>query len=322
MKKITIILFLCLFAIFQNCNYCYAVPKNVIVTFFPLYIHTLNIAGDKLNVEILLPPGVGIHHFSAKPSDLKKIAAADIAIKNGAGLDDFVNKLIESSGNTKITVTDASEGIETIKGQSSCSECSHSHTNVTNPNEDKNGHADKHSHASEAAGDPHTWISVKNAIKQTENILNSLIKCDPSNAEYYKKNAAEYTAKLKELDKYTEEKLKNFKGRKFIVYHGPFAYFAKDYGLEQHSIAGITGTAPAPSKLKEIYGTIQNDKIKFLVSEPAYRDREIKAISEELKLFVTELDPVETYSKKEDFKNYFIDRMKENADKLSEAFNR
>ncbi|MEZ7892963.1 MAG: zinc ABC transporter substrate-binding protein [Candidatus Wallbacteria bacterium] len=322
MKKITIILFFCLFTIFQNCNYCIAAPKNVILTFFPLYIHALNIAGDKLNIEILLPPGVGIHHFSAKPSDLKKIAAADIVIKNGAGLDDFVNKLIESSGNTKITVIDASEGIETIKGQASCSECSHSRTDVINPNDEKDNHAGEHSHAAEAASDPHTWISVKNSIKQSDNILNALIKCDPANAEYYKKNAAEYTAKLKELDKYTEEKLKNFKGRKFIVYHGPFAYFAKDYSLEQYSIAGITGTAPAPSKLKEIYDIIKNEKIKFLVSEPAYRDREIKAISEELKLFVTELDPVETYSKKEDFKNYFIDRMKENADKLSEAFNR
>jgi len=319
MKKFIIVLFASFFALFQTLNYCNAASKNVIVTFFPLYIHALNIAGDKINIEILLPPGVGIHHFSAKPSDLKKIASADIIIKNGAGLDEFVNKLIESSGNNKVASIDASAGIETIKGQSNCTECLHEHDKVNNPSEEKHEH--EHS-AGELAGDPHTWISVKNSIKQVENILNALVKSDPQNAEFYKKNAAEYIVKLNELDKYIENKLKGFKDRKFIVYHGPFAYFAKDYGLNQFSIAGITGTAPAPSKLKEIYDVIKKDKIGFLVSEPAYRDREIKAISEELKLSVIELDPVETYNKKEDFKNYFIDKMKENADKLFDAFNR
>ncbi len=298
-------LFFAAAAAFSGAGPLLAAEKKVLTTFFPLYIHALNIAGDKAKIDILLQPGMGIHDFKPKPSDMKKVAGADIIIANGAGLDDFIKSLIESSGNASAKLIDSSKGIKLICGTATCG---HDHSNEF----------ETVSHGE--ISDPHTWASVKNAIVQVKNITSAFVDADPENAAFYLKNSQEYTKKLEDIDKNAAEKLAGFKGRKFITYHGPFSYFARDYGLTQASIAGMTGNAPAPSKIKETYDSIKKENIRFIVSEPAYQDRETKTMAEELNLQVVELDPIESYNQSSDIKSYFIDKMKENIEKIAAAF--
>ena len=299
------VLFLSAAGILFTQGLLFAAEKKVLTTFFPLYIHALNIAGDKAKIDVLLQPGMGIHDFKPKPSDMKKVAAADIIVTNGAGLDNFVGSLIESSGNASARVVDSSKNIKLICGTAACG---HDHSN------------EFETAAHGEISDPHTWASVKNAVIQVKNITDALADSDRENAAFYLKNSQEYIKKLEEIDKSATEKLAGFKGRKFITYHGPFSYFAKDYGLIQSSIADMTGNAPAPSKLKETYDSIKKENIRFIVSEPAYQDRETKTITEELKIQVVELDPIESYNQSSEIKTYFIDKMKENIDKIAAAF--
>ncbi len=286
-----------------------AAEKSVIVTFYPLYVHTLNICGDKIKTEILLPPGVSIHDFNCKPSDMKKIADANLMIVNGASLDDFALKIARNY--TDLKIADASYGVELISSDGAA--CEHAGHNHAHHNEDaaKNG---------EELYDPHTWLSMKNAVIQVNNILNALCEIDTENAEYYKQNAAQYIKKIQYTHKRMAEKLSPFKGSKFIVFHGSFAYFARDYGLTQDSIADVFGNAPKPSKIKEIYDTIKKENIKFLVSEPGYQNKEIKALSEQYSLEIIEVDPMGLYKPSGDIKNYYIDVSNSNADILASAF--
>jgi ABC-type Zn uptake system ZnuABC Zn-binding protein ZnuA len=288
-----------------------AAEKSVIATFYPLYVHALNICGDKIKVEVLLPPGVGIHDFNCKPSDIKKIAGASLMIINGASLDDFALKIAKNY--TDLKIADASYGVELITSDGAA--CEHG----------GHDHSQHHEHAPKAGGelyDPHTWLSMKNAVIQVNNILRALCEIDPENAEYYKQNAAEYIIKIEYTHKKTAEKLSPFKGSKFIIFHGSFAYFARDYGLTQDSIADVFGNAPKPSKIKEIYDTIKKENIKFLVSEPGYQNKEIKALSEQYSLEVIELDPMDLYKPSGDIKNYYIETADKNVNSLASAFNK
>ncbi len=286
-----------------------AAEKSVIVTFYPLYVHTLNICGDKIKTEILLPPGVSIHDFNCKPSDMKKIAKASLMIVNGASLDDFALKIAQNY--TGLKIADASYGVELISSEGAV--CEHAGHNHARHNEDA---------ANDGMGlhDPHTWLSMKNAVIQVNNILRALCELDPDNAEYYKNNAAEYIKKIEYTHQKAAEKLLPFKGSKFIVFHGSFAYFARDYGLVQDSIADVFGNAPKPSKIKEIYDSVKKDNIKFLVSEPGYQNKEIKALSEQYSLEVIEVDPMGLYKPSGDIKNYYIEASNSNADILAAAF--
>ncbi len=288
-----------------------AAEKSVIATFYPLYVHTLNICGDKIKVDVLLPPGISIHDFNCKPSDIKKIAGAGLMIVNGASADDFALKIAQNY--TELKVIDASYGVELLSSEGLC--CEHG------------GHSrcEQREYAADRGNelyDPHTWLSMKNALIQVNNILNALCEINPENAEYYKQNAAEYIKKIEYFHRSAAEKLSPFKGSKFIVFHGSFAYFARDYGLTQDSIADVFGNAPKPSKIKEIYDVIKKENIKFLVSEPGYQNKEIKALSEQYSLQVIELDPMGLYKPSGDIKDYYIQTFNKNVNNLVSAFNK
>lgn len=295
--------------------------KSVIASFYPLYVHLLNIAGDRASVEVLLPPGAGVHDFSCKPSDIKKVAGSALVVVNGAGLDAFAVKIAENYAGAGLKIADASYGVELITiSDAAASRCAgHAHVgdeSVAHGVSNKNG-------AGPRLCDPHTWLSPKNAITQIKNIAGAMSGVDPSNSSFYEANAAAYIKKIEELDGFAVEKLAPFKGSKFIVFHGSFAYFARDYGLAQDSIADAFGNAPKPSRIKEIYDAIKKENIKFLVAEPGYQNKEIKALSEQYALDIIELDPMGSYDANRTAgaeRDYFIDTMKSNIVKLSAAF--
>jgi len=307
------VLFLIAFIIFSHLfsSAAFAAKKKIIVTFFPLYVHVLNIAGDRLEIDLLLPPGVSAHDYNCKPSDIKKLASASLLIANGASFDNFASRMAESASNPSLKIIDASYGVELIGASGCAHECA-----------DESCHEGEHRSEGEKLPDPHTWLSLTNAVVQVNNITLALCEIDPDGASSYKESAAKYLLAIAELEKLAQEKLSLYKSNKFIVFHGSFAYFSRDYGLIQSSIADSFGNSPKPSKIKEIYDLIKKDGIKFLVAEPAYQNKEIKVISEEYKLEVIELDPMCFYRSASDAKSYFLNVMKDNISKLASAFER
>ena len=81
-----------------------------------------------------------------------------------------------------------------------------------------------------------------------------------------------------------------------------------------------SGRLSDPAKIGAVYDIIKKEKIGFLVSEPAYQNKQIQSIADELKLYVIELDPIESYPAGAAFSNdYFTQRMKSNVEKLAAA---
>lgn len=89
---------------------------------------------------------------------------------------------------------------------------------------------------------PHTWLSVKNAIIQLDTIYKKLSSIDPENESYYKKFTETATKNFKDLDEKFEKELASVKNdeKYFVVSHATFNYLAKDYGLKQVAITGIS----------------------------------------------------------------------------------
>ncbi len=305
--------------------------KNVIISIYPLYIHALNISGGKLKIDILLPSGVNVHDFSCRPSDIKKIAESKLIIVNGASADDFAIKIAGNYDHLKII--DASYGIELIHAAGhTCGHAhnhahennGHKHNNEFNHNKN-NGITSNGSHIKantnpDGLYDPHTWLSLKNAVIQVNNITKAFCELDPENTEFYRKNAARYIGEINVIQNNAEIKLAPYKNSKFIIFHGSFAYFARDCGLIQESIADSFGNAPKPSRIKEIYDTINNNGIKFLVSEPGFQNKEITALQEQYSLETIQLDPMGLYEPAGEIEKYFIETMNENINKLADAF--
>ena len=73
------------------------------------------IGGQLIDLSILLPVGTDPHAFDPTPQDVAKMTEADIVFANGAGLEDFLESMIESAG-AKDKVVHVSDGIELMAG--------------------------------------------------------------------------------------------------------------------------------------------------------------------------------------------------------------
>ncbi|MCD6401726.1 MAG: zinc ABC transporter substrate-binding protein [Anaerolineales bacterium] len=173
-----------------------------------------NVGDDLIDLTILLPIGTDPHAFDPNPQDVVKISDAEIIFINGAGLETFLEPLLENA-NTKNKVISVSEGIDLI--------------NTSNNQEEKSAANPKNSY------DPHVWTDPNNTIVWVDNIEKALIEADPNNAAAYHKNAENYRAELHDLDQWIRNQVSQIppENRNIITDHLIFAYFARRYDFNQ-----------------------------------------------------------------------------------------
>ena len=259
---------------------------KIITSFYPIYIETLNITKgiDGVVVENMTKPQTGcLHDYQMTPADMKKLENADVFIANGAGMESFLQDVIDNQKNLK--VVEAAKGIELL--------------------------ADEHGE------NPHVWVSVSNCMTQVQTIADELSKLDPEHADAYQKNAKEYIAKLEDLKQDMHNQIDNLPHKDIVTFHEAFPYFAKEFNL---NIVGVIerepGTAPTPSELDEIIAQVNDLQAKALFAEPQYSSTAAKTIANETGAKVYTLDPVVTG---ENDLDAYIKAMKQNALTLQEA---
>jgi ABC-type Zn uptake system ZnuABC Zn-binding protein ZnuA len=217
---------------------------KVVATTTQIRSMTEAVLGDRGAVSSILPPGADAHDFEPKPSTVQAISESDIVLKNGIGLDDWVDKLLANAGGdqTLITVT---TGIPLRAG-------------------DEEGEQDQ--------PDPHVWLNVSNAITMTTNIRDALIRADPANEATYKANADAYITRLRDLDRYIRDQIATIppEERKIVTNHDALGYYIDAYGL---TFAGSiipsmsTGAQPSAQDVAELISKIKADKVKAIFLE-------------------------------------------------------
>jgi len=261
---------------------------TIAASFYPMYIFTLNVAKDipDVNVINMTKPTTGcLHDYAVTPDDMKNLEEAKFLIINGAGMESFMDKVVQQFPDLKII--DASERIPLIKGEG------------------------------DLGNNPHLWVSISNAILQVKNIGNQLAALDPDNADKYKANTDAYVKKLEaERDK-MHESLDGIKNRDIITFHEAFPYFAKEFNL---NIAGVIerepGSEPSPKELDDTIEKVNQLKIKALFAEPQYPAKAAETIAKETGAKVYTLNPVVTGPMNADA---YINIMDSNLETLKEA---
>ncbi len=168
-----------------------------------------NVAGDRVKIEALMPIGVDPHGFEPTPTDVAKIADSDVLIVNGAGFEEFLARLLQNAGGQR-AVLEASAGLTSRQLHEG---------EIVDPDHN---------------GDPHFWLDPNNVIKYVENIRDGLSAADPEGAAIYAANAEAYSAKLKDLDRWITDRVKEVPeaNRLLVTNHESFGYFADRYGFK------------------------------------------------------------------------------------------
>jgi zinc transport system substrate-binding protein len=230
----------------------------VAATIAPLGDFVKAVGGEKVEVTIVVPPGAEPHTFEPTPSLMVDVAKAHLYVMNGAGLEFWMDKLLEA--NKRMVVVDSSQGIALLR-------------------------------ESEDEIDPHLWLSLRNAAVQVDNICSGLIEVDSQNKDYYIKNRDDYLEKLKALD---EELNRTFAGKKikiFVVQHPAWTYFARDYSLRQVPL--MEGEKePGPKYLVKVIELARKNNITAIFVEPQFNPKSAEVIAREMNADIVVLDPL------------------------------
>ena len=249
---------------------------KVVATFLPMYWFTKAVAGDLAKVEVLVPPGTEIHEYQAKPKDVQAIAEADLIVKNGLGLEEFLQDTLKNAQNAKLKQIDASNGIQPLQEVSPLVK------------------AEQQDHDHHASGNPHVWLDPVLAIKQVQNIRDGLIAADPTNKATYEANATTYIQQLQELDRQFKQTLQPYSNCTFVTFHDAYPYLAKRYQLQQVAVVEIPEDQLSPGDIAKTIATVKKYKVKALFGEPGVDNKLLSSLSKDLNLTLRSLDSLES----------------------------
>ena len=288
---------------------------KVVTTFLPITLFTRAVAGDCATVTALIPPSLGPHDFQAKPGDLTALRQAGVLVKNGLEMEGFLGKLVAAAENPQLVVIDSSRGVATLEsaehGDGPGHDGDHDHG-------DDHGHDHGHDHG---AVNPHIWLDPLRAVQQVATIRDGLIQADPSCADGYRRNAAAFTAQLKQLNSEIASQLEPYRGKTFVAFHDFAPYFAQRYGLKADYLVDVPELNPAPADLQRVAAEVKSSQLKALLSEPQEGNRSFNTLAKDLGVKVVVFDPMETASE-EASRNpaTYVSVMRRNVADLRQAF--
>ncbi len=242
-----------------------------------------NVAGDTVNLVVLVGPNGDAHEYEPVPADSVNIAHADIIFENGLHLEHWLDKLYSASGSKAKRVV-VSQGVAQRIFEN-------------NPQET----------------DPHAWQDVTNVILYTQNVRDALVAIDPANKDLYEANAKNYIQQLQALDAWVKEQVAAIPvdKRKLVTNHDALGYFARRYGFKIIGavIPSATTEAADPSakETADLLNIIKANNVHAIFSENMANPKLAQTLSKEAsvqvgpELYTDALGPVgsegETYLK-------------------------
>jgi zinc/manganese transport system substrate-binding protein len=260
-----------------------------------------NVGGERLDLDILVPAGADPHDFEPRPSDAVALADADLVVRSGGDLDEWLGELIDSAGGDAAEVT-LLDSVETIEG----------------------GHAHAEDEPHDEDLDPHWWQDPRNAILAVESIRDALAEADPGGRRAYERNARAYIAELRALDEEIERCMQRVppSKRKLVTTHDSLGYFAARYDVEV--IGAVipslsTQAQPSAKDVEALVEQIEDEGVEAIFPEAAVSQRLERAISRESGAEVGRELWTDTLGDEGSRVATYVDAMRANAGALAEG---
>jgi manganese/iron transport system substrate-binding protein len=230
---------------------------NVVTTSTIITDWTEQVGGEEIKVTGILDPGTDPHVYEPVPADSRAIAQADLILYNGYNLEPELIKVIKGTGVSEKKTFAVAEVITPFDYESE----------------------------GQRVPDPHVWGDVENAIKIVNAVRDRLIELFPEEEAEFRENAAEYTAKLKQLDSWIIQQIQTIPPdqRQLVTTHDAFQYYARAYGLEvTGTLIGIsTEEQPSAQTVKNLSNAVKESNVPAIFAETTINPTLIKTVANE-----------------------------------------
>jgi zinc transport system substrate-binding protein len=245
---------------------------SVVATIFPQYDFVRAIAGDNVDISMLLPPGAESHSFEPTPQDIIRIQNCDIFIYVGGESDQWVEAILSGIDTSKMTIITLMSCVQTVE-----EEIVEGMQNEDDAEDSEPGNSD------EPEYDEHVWTSPLNAKMIVEKISSALCEADTANAKSYQDNTAAYLAQLDNLDAKFKAVVSEASRTELIFGDRfPFRYFVDEYGLKYYAaFPGCAAeTEASPATIKFLIDKINEDEIPVVFHIEMSNEQVANTISE------------------------------------------
>lgn len=230
------------------------------------------------SADVLLPPGASPHNYALRPSDVRKVADADLLYWIGPDMEGFLPRVLSSRAKPSVAV-------QSLAGMQlrHFGEDSHSHEE-----EDHDDHDHDHRPGSL---DAHLWLSSVNARVIATKMAGDLATADPANAARYQANLKQFFERLDALDARIKQRVAGIAGKPYFVFHEAFDYFEAAYGLKHTGVFSVASEVqPGAQHVAAMRKRLQAVGKTCVFSEPPLRPRLAETLTAGLPVRLAELD--------------------------------
>ena len=266
----TIIGLLCVILSIQACKEKSGNKQTVSVSILPQKYLVEKIAGDYLQVNVMIPPGMSPETCDLSTDQLKKLYDSDICFTIGHLPFELTHLAPVVKQRKDIRIINHSEGIKLLSGS-----CGHQH---------HNGH--EHSGV-----DPHIWSSPRYVAQMAQQIFKALSEQYPTQKEKFEEGYKTLSKEIETVKEKADSALNEKRGSMFLIYHPALTYLADDYGLQQVAIEN-EGKEPNPAHLKHIIDLAKEKNIRIIFIQSQFDKNNALSVAKEIGGEVIPIDPL------------------------------
>jgi len=249
--------------------------RRVAASIFPLYDLARRIGGDRLKVELVLPPGNTTHHFDPTPKDVARLSGSSLVFGVGLGLDGWLSDLVRNAGADQVRIFELGPLVEPALVPAE----------TLAPAPEGSGGA--------APIDPHFWLDPVRMRQVVDLMVDSCRNLDPEGGPGYSLRGDEVKASLLRLHTELDQRKDRWKGAPVVTFHGSLFYFARRYGVEVAAVVEpVPGQEPTARHLESVVQKAREKGARALFTEPQLDAGPAQVIAREAGLPVFEVDPV------------------------------
>ncbi|MCG8529988.1 MAG: zinc ABC transporter substrate-binding protein [Desulfovibrionales bacterium] len=276
-----------------------AAKPIIFVSILPQKYFVEQIAGDAVDVEVMVAPGASPATYEPRPRQMAMLAKADAYLAIGvpfektwlprfAGANPTLHIVSIDSGLRKLPMASSAMAAEQL-------------AHIAHTDSSKSAHHDEAMHAAEAHGDhhhegaldPHVWLSPRWVKAMTKPMRLALTKVVPEQAKQFRINTRNFTKRLDQLDEEIELLYRNIPKEKriFMTFHPSWGYYAMTYNLIQLPIE-FEGKAPTPKVLAEISQIAKEHSLHTIFVQPQFSTQSAETIAHSINGNIVVADPL------------------------------